>query len=313
MPDQTNHYPLSSYSDSPSAVPVFRLRAVPQFSPLDLNLAFLFRSGWNQSVDRLRFHFEHKFAGAVQNPLTNAFDPHLLIRRLDRDEDCFASVHAFVKGEILVLTNDASYAHHLIEGIFLECPPSFHTLEDLVIEEEWCSDPTILAMFTGMLAGAMGWDPSHSIPDNVRLSLEEARRSLEIANYRSCVAMSRRTLEAVLKFGYERLLGKPPVNKRGFGLMLNEMIQDFRSRKPLPIPEHLLHIANAIRLIGNVPGAHASDLANYHFSRSDAEFALYATTHFLDQYFSKIDQEVSTYYQITIDLSESKDVQNDPA
>ena len=169
----------------------------------------------------------------------------------------------------------------------------------------------MLAMFAGMLAGAMGWDPSNSIPDNVRLSLDEAKRSLEIANYRSCVAMSRRTLEAVLKFGYERLLGKSPVNKRGFGLMLNEMIQDFRNRKPLPIPEHLLHIADAVRLIGNVPGAHASDLANYHFSRSDAEFALYATTHFLDQYFSKIDQEVGRYYQVTIDLSGSDGVPGD--
>ncbi len=95
--------------------------------------------------------------------------------------------------------------------------------------------------------------------------------------------------------------------------MLNEIIQNFRNQKPMPIPEHLLHIADAIRLIGNVPGAHASDLANYHFSRSDAQFALYATTHFLDQYFSKIDQEVSTYYQITIDLSGSNCVQNDPA
>ena len=42
--------------------------------------------------------------------------------------------------------------------------------------------------------------------------------------------------------------------------------------------------------------------ADYHFSRSDAEFALYATIHFLDQYFSKIDKEVTQYYTVTIDL-----------
>jgi hypothetical protein len=83
------------------------------------------------------------------------------------------------------------------------------------------------------------------------------------------------------------------------------MIQVFRRQKPQPIPEHLLHVADSIRLIGNVPGAHAADIAGYHFSRSDAEFALYAASHFLDQYFSKIDTEVSQYYTLTIDLQQA--------
>jgi Domain of unknown function (DUF4145) len=114
--------------------------------------------------------------------------------------------------------------------------------------------------------------------------------------------LSRRALEAVLKFGYERLLKKKPLNKNGQSLSLNDMIRTFRQQAPSPIPEHLLHIADSIRVIGNVPGAHAVDLAADHFSRSDAEFALYATTHFLDQYFSKIDKEVTQYYSLTIDV-----------
>jgi len=65
-----------------------------------------------------------------------------------------------------------------------------------------------------------------------------------------------------------------------------------------------LHVADSLRLIGNVPGAHAAEIANYHFSRSDAEFAVYAVTHFLDQYFSKIDKEVTQYYTVTIDLND---------
>jgi hypothetical protein len=113
--------------------------------------------------------------------------------------------------------------------------------------------------------------------------------------------MSRRTLEAVLKFGYVRLLKKQPVNQKGQGLMLNDMIQELRKQKPSPIPDHLLYLADSIRVIGNVPGAHAADIVNYHFSRGDAEFALYATTHFLDLYFSKIDKEVTQYYTLTIE------------
>ena len=125
--------------------------------------------------------------------------------------------------------------------------------------------------FAGMLAGALGWDPSHNIPDNIQQSLDEARRSLEIANYRSCVALSGRTLEAVVTFGYQRLLKRQPVNKKGRRLMLNDMIQEFRNQQASLIPEHLLHVADSIRLIGTVPGAHASDIANYQFSRSHAE------------------------------------------
>lgn len=305
---EASRYELVAYADPESAAPVFRLRAIPEFSPLDVNLAFLVQTGWNQSVDRLRFHVRGAAVVAPGDPLARVvtrFEPHLLIRRLDRDEDRFASVHAYVDGDIVVLSNDADFAHMLFEGIFLEGPPSFHTFGEVKITEEWLDDEETKALFAGMLAGAQGWDPSHNVPDSIQQSLDEARRALEIANYRSSVTMSRRTLEAVLKFGYQRLLKKEPVNTKGHGLMLNDMIQDFRRQKPQPIPEHLLHIADSIRLIGNVPGAHAADIAGYHFSRSDAEFALYAASHFLDQYFSKIDTEVSEYYTLTIDLQQA--------
>ena len=76
------------------------------------------------------------------------------------------------------------------------------------------------------------------------------------------------------------------------------------NQKPQKIPEHLLHIADSIRLTGNVPGAHPASTSNYHFSCSDAEFALYDTSHFLDQYFSKIDTEVTHYYTLTINLTD---------
>jgi len=284
---------------------VFRLEAKSDFSPLDVNLAYLARSGWNQAVDRLRFHTVQQNV-PTDHPLAKAighFGHHLLIRRLEKEEDRFVSIHASIEGQIVMLSNDAPFARSFLRGVFLECPPSFHTSNELHVAEEWRNDTETKAMFAGMLTGALGWDPSHNIPENIQQSLDEARRSLEIANYRSSVAMSRRTLEAVLKFGYERLLKKKAINAKGKGLMLNDLIQAFRNQKPSPIPEHLLHLADSLRVIGNVPGAHAADIANYHFSRSDAEFALYATVHFLDQYFSKIDTEVTQYYTVSIDLS----------
>jgi hypothetical protein len=307
MPNQ-DHYPLSDYSSMSPSVPVFRLEASSHFSPLDVNVTYLARSGWNQAVDRLRFHTEQQNI-PTNHPLADAighFGIHLLIRRLEKEEDRFVSMQTSIKGQVVILSNDAPFARSFLQGVFLECPPAFHTHDELDIAEEWRSDAETKALFAGMLIGALGWDPSHNIPENIQQSLDEAKRSLEIANYRSSVAMSRRTLEAVLKFGYERLLKKNPINAKGKGLMLNDLIQAFRNQKPSPIPEHLLHLADSLRVIGNVPGAHASDIANYHFSRSDAEFAFYSTLHFLDQYFAKIDTEVTQYYTISIDMSPTK-------
>jgi len=82
------------------------------------------------------------------------------------------------------------------------------------------------------------------------------------------------------------------------------MITQFRNEITKPIPDHLLHIADSVRLVGNVPGAHAAEIPNYQFTRSDAEYALYAVSHFLHEYFNKIDTEVTRYYAITIDLTE---------
>jgi HEPN domain-containing protein len=303
--DQT-HYPLDAYFSAEGEPPIFRLTASAQFSPLDINIAFLTQSGWNQAVDRLRFHTASAL-GPADHPLAAALQkvtPSALIRRLDREEDRFVSVHMSAKGEIVILSNDDYYAWLFFEGVFIDCPPSFHTNAEFEIAEEWITDHQTRAYFVGMLSGAHGWDPSHNIPDNIRQSLDEARKSLEIANYRSSVVMSRRALEAVLKFGFQRLLKRPPVNKKGHSLMLNDMITELRKEPAKPIPDHLLHIADSVRLIGNVPGAHAADLPNYQFTRSDAEYALYAVSHFLDQYFSKVDAEVTQYYELTIDLGD---------
>jgi hypothetical protein len=309
MPDQT-HYMLEQYAIPKDAPPVFLFRVRPSFSPLDINVAFLARTGWLQSSDRLRFHSESAAQSPSDHPLgevLRATQPHLLIRRLDRVKDSFASVHITINGEVTVFSNDSNLARSFFAGVFLDCPPSFHTWDDVEVVEEWVGEAQVKAMFAGLLAGASAWDPSHNIPENIQESLDEAYKSLEIANYRSCVVMSRRTLEGELHFGFRRLLGREPVDRRGHSLMLNAMIQEVRNTTPPPIPEHLLYIADSIRFIGNVPGAHMAEIKGYRFSRSDAESAFYATHYFLDQYFSKIDQEVTQYYTLTIDLSQSND------
>ena len=299
-------YNLDDYSGE-SPPPVFNLTAVAQFSPLDINVAYLTHAGWNQTVDRLRFHVKNQNPPQIDHPLADligSITPNLLVRRLDAEEDRFISLQISTDGTVSAMSNDRSYATETFDRLLLDCPPAFHTHDDFTISEEWLTAPHATAYFIGMLSGARGWDPSHNLPANIRQSLDEAHSSLEAANFRSAVVMARRTMEAVLKFGFSRLLGREPVNRRGRGLMLNDMITQFRAETPKPIPDHLLHIADSIRLVGNVPGAHAADIPNYQFTRSDAEYAIYGVSHFLHEYFNKIDKEVTQYYSVTIDLAE---------
>jgi len=305
MADQTTQqtrYSIADYMADAEEPPFVRLVVKPSFTPVDINLLFLSRQGWAQG-DRLRIAIAPP-STALSGPMAaiiGRIPPHVLIRRYDRDEDAFASLRFLMDGRVIVESNDLDFAHRYMRGALLECPPSFHSAADIDVEETWVSDPTERAMFLGMLSGALGWDPSHQVPPAIAESLEEARRSFEVANYRSCVAMCRRLVEALLKFAHERLLKAKPLDRKGRHLMLNGLIKRFQQEKPPPIPLHLLHVVDALRVLGNVPGAHPADIQNYQFTSTDAEFALGVAHYVIDQYFAKIDQDVTTIYTVTIE------------
>jgi len=303
--DDTNHIPLDNYfSESPQKL-VYCINGVPEFSPLDINLRFLHSKGWSVNADRLRLHTETKPEIREGHPMAQVFSnlkPHLLIRKIDKEEDYFIAIQVMIDGSIQVLSNDRDKASEYLQGIFLRFPPSFKEPEDMPIESQWSEDETTFAMFCGMLHGAYGWDPSHDLPSFLEESIEEAQKSLEIGNYKSCVVMCRRALEALLKFACKRLLGKEPVNEKNRPLMLDDLIKAFKGKGK--IPDHLLHVADSLRLLGNVPGAHAAEIKDYQFTKYDAEFATASTLYFVEQYFTKIDTDIRSYYTISIDLSE---------
>ncbi len=306
--DQPVKFPTGDYLNERSTTPVYRLRAMPTFSPLDINLQFIQEEGWSVA-DRLRFHYVSDLRPPPEHPLTTVLEqlePHLLIRRYGREEDVFVSVRLFLNGDAEALSNDSEFARRYVRGLFLECPPSFHSEDEIEWREEWVDDAVTLSMFKGLLQGALGWDPLLQIPPAVEASLEEARTALAVAHYRSCVVMCRRTVEALLKFAFPRLLGRTTLDKSGRPLTFSAMIKEFRRHDPPRIPEHLLHVLDSIRLIGNVPGAHPEDIEGYKFTKHDAEFALASVYYFLEQYFSKLDTEVNEYYTLTIDLGDDE-------
>lgn len=155
-----NHIPIDNYfSDNPRKM-VYCINCVPNFSPLDINLKFLNSNGWSINTDRIRFHTETKMEVSEEHPMAQIFaalKPHLLIRKIDKEEDYFISIQVMIDGNIKILSNDSNKATEYLCGIFLEFPPSFKEIEDISQESLWNNDETIFAMFLGMLYGAYGW------------------------------------------------------------------------------------------------------------------------------------------------------------
>jgi hypothetical protein len=254
---------------------VFKLEAIPKSSPIDLNVSALSEeSGWSLS-DRLRFW--HTLNG--ESSLSGT---RLTIRKLELDEQALVHCHVEADGRLTILSNDKSHAFRFFSDVFLDSPPSFSTRRDWTVKGGWVNDESAVAFFAGTAAGALGWGPQ--VPQEIEGSMKEALRGIEKRNWKSCVVMCRRALQALMEVAYEKFFGVRP----GKGLDLNGIIRSFEKLSPAPIPRHWLNIADAVRNIGNVPGAHPRPIPSYRFTKGDATLAYSNTSSFVSAYFEKI-------------------------
>jgi HEPN domain-containing protein len=253
---------------------VFKLNAVPKTSPIDINVAALCEeSGWSLS-DRLRFW--HTLNGG--SPLQGT---RLTIRKLELEEQALVHCHAEADGRVTILSNSKNYAMRFFASVFLESPPTFQRRGDWKLKGVWVKDETTVAFFAGTAGGALGWGAK--VPHEIEDSMKEALRGIEKRNWKSCVVMCRRALQALMEVAYEKFFGVKPGK-----LDLNGIIRNFEKLTPPPIPRHWLNIADAVRNIGNVPGAHPRPIPSYRFSKGDATLAYSNTASFVSSYFEKI-------------------------
>ncbi len=254
---------------------VFKLDATPKSFPIDLNVAALCgESGWSLS-DRLRFW--HTLNGESPLPGTR-----LTVRKLELDDQALVHCHVEADGKLTILSNSKEYATRFFSSVFLNSPPTFHDRKDWKLNGVWVNDESTVAFFAGSAAGALGWGPK--VPHEIEDSMKEAFRGVEKRNWKSCVVMCRRALQALMEAAYEKFFGAKP----GKGLDLNGIIRSFEKPSPLPIPRHWLNIADAVRNIGNVPGAHPRPIPSYRFSKGDPTLAYSNTASFVSAYFEKI-------------------------
>lgn len=303
---KASHTPLTKYAfGSGKRQEIFQILAEPTFSPIDFNLESLVeRKGWGPS-DRFRFWFI-KERQQLDNPLLEKLvnlEPHILIRKLDAEEDCFCHCEISLNGNVKVYSNDTKYARDFFTDIFTGLPPSFHKPKEWKMRSRWIKDKTSLAFFIGSLQGALGW-ASEEIPQEIKESINEALQVFETKHYKSCVVMCRRAIESVMKLAYKRFFKEEPKTPREQDFSLYEIIIKFQKKKPDIIPRHLINVLEYVRNLGNIPGAHPKPIPNYRFTRQDAEGALFNTQLFLYSYFTKIDKEIGRVYSLRIDLKQ---------
>jgi hypothetical protein len=63
--------------------------------------------------------------------------PHILVRKLDKEEDYFVAISIFMDGRMRVLSNDGDRAREFLEGLVLGFPPSFKERSDLNLIVNW--------------------------------------------------------------------------------------------------------------------------------------------------------------------------------
>jgi HEPN domain-containing protein len=294
-PSQTGKkVPLKSFDDRSVKLELFELKATPSFSPIDFNIfAMTEILDWSLS-DRLRFW--HAAEELRQHGPASIFDikPHMLVTRLDKEEDAFCHCTISMDGEITIWSNDSDYAEEFFSRLFVNVPPSFHGIEDWKITQKWLDAPQEIAIFTGSLNGTLSW--TDQVAQAIDRSIDEAKASYDQKNWDACVVMCRRALEAIMRFAFQRFFQQEPKN-----LGFNDITRKFEKEKPDVIPEHLIRILDSVRDIGNVPGAHPQEIEGYKVTRLDADLALLNTVAFREAYFSKIDKDVGRVYTVRFD------------
>lgn len=134
MSEKLTHVPLTAYRDRDlQRLGAVKLTARPSFSPIDIDLEVLIEKfGWGPA-DRVQFwcssnqeklESKHKLLKVLISPR-----PHLLIRKIDVEEDCFFHWSVFTNGEVQILSNDENFARDFFTELFINVAPVFTRTE----------------------------------------------------------------------------------------------------------------------------------------------------------------------------------------
>lgn len=275
-----HEYPVKEFLLEHKEIPlpkVFVLEAEPKF-PVKEWGASLFRL----DLFELKEHLGISSVDAIGIFVTKGKGLECIgIAKLDLAKGTKLDCVIFHDGNVRIVCNDEDYAMLFFNMIVDKIFPEWE------ISTEWTDKPIDVSTFMGGLLGiSERINPLDKASQEVKASLKEAVGSYQAQNWKATVVMSRRTIEAVLKDAYSKFFQKDPIDAKKRPLKLYNLIREFEHSGF--IPKHWLKILDAIRLIGNVPGAHPVPIPNYKFTPDDALLALSNTTAFLKAYYNQI-------------------------
>jgi len=286
------HYKALEYPQTqkiPKGIRVFVLEAFPLFSPLDIDVGSLVeKQGWFRA-DRFRFWYPLKMKPLVDLP-EKLVPTRLYVRSFDAVNGRLVVCRIF-PAYLQILSNGKECAEIFFSQVFCNVPPSFHLSSDWAFKKYWSSRKRDVGYFMSAMAACLSWSESiDKTSKEVRDSYKEAQKTFESGLWKSTVVMCRRATEAVLKDAHKKFFIKVPMKKRR-RLSLHELIKTFESVQPPIIPLHYLRLLDAIRLIGNIPGAHPEKpIPNYDFTSQDASLALTNLGAFLNMYYETFER-----------------------
>jgi len=295
--------PFADYTKGKKGIQVYVIKAKPPKNPIEFNLTNLVDViGWNPIKDRFRFFFsDNKLSESLKGTSLEFLDigPRLFLRFLDRDRGGCIGLSVAFDGSILGVSNDDSFAEEVFSAVFFDDPAHSSKIEDWRITKEYTKEKVIIAYFTGILESALGWK-GETLDTTISKDLREAEKALKIGNWKSCIVMSARTVEKLVKDTFQNVID-PFTSQTTEKPTLGMIVGILERQKTLP--SHVLRYLRGLTELRNTihPGG-------YEPTHADALLAFSSAQTIIGWIWERQGKNIGEIYTLEIPLRRQKKI-----
>ena len=265
--------PFMDYIKKKRGIQVYVIEAKPPKNPIELNIANLVEIiGWNPIGDRFRFFFSDTRLSELLKEAGLEFlelGPRLFVRILDKDRGSCLGLSIAFDGIIEGWSNDDSFAEEVFSTIFFDNPAHSSKIEDWRITREYSTKKVTIAFFRGILESGLGWK-GETLDAIIREDLKEAEEAFKIGHWKSCIVMSARTVEKLIKDVFNAVVAPftQGTNQKPTLGMIVGILEQQRT-----LPSHVLRYLRGLTELRNTihPGGHEPTHADALLALSSAQ------------------------------------------
>jgi len=295
--------PFADYSKKKRGIQVYVIKAKPPKNPIEFNLANLVEViGWNLIRDRFRFFFsDNKLSESLKGTPLEFLDigPRLFLRVLDRDRGGCIGLSVSFDGSIVGVSNDDSFAEEVFSAVFFDNPAHSSKIEDWQITKEYSTEKVTIAYFRGILESALGWK-GEALDAIISKDFREAEKALKIGNWKSCIIMSARTVEQLVKDVFQNVIApftSQTTKKPTLGMVVGIL------EREKALPSHILRYLRGLTELRNTihPGG-------YEPTHADALLAFSSAQSIIGWIWERQGKNIGEIYTLEIPLRRQKKV-----